>query len=99
DIIAQGLAARGHRVSYISPDQANDEAQTLNYSLYGVENSGSAIMQRIAALQPDIIYWRYNKHHFHQVAQGVRRLGIPFIFAVSHVNDVTAWSAKRGSPL
>jgi glycosyltransferase involved in cell wall biosynthesis len=88
DRIANGLLRLSHDVAYIAPAGYAGKIYSCSYHVRVVEDSPAAISAGILAERPDIVYWRFNKFKFRQVARSVRHAGIPFVFAVSHINDL-----------
>lgn len=52
------------------------------------------IVSAVLAEKPDAVYWRFNLHGFRDIARRLHGCGIPIVFAVSHINDVTPWAIK-----
>lgn len=84
--IAEELTLRGHEVIYIAP-QAKSESYSLTYQVVPVASQAKQIIQAIKISSPDIIYWRFNKYRLLLVAKESFKLNIPFVFAVSHIDD------------
>jgi len=95
DIIAGKLTDFGHEVIYIAV-KGGGNYQT-RYRVIPVESSFGAILEAVDQCKPDIVYWRYNKHHLYPVMKGISRRGIPVVFAVSHIQDLKKWGAKAVS--
>lgn len=95
DIIARGIKDRGHSIHYLAIEGEAD--YKADYPVIPVENNADSIVETIKNINPDVIYWRYNKHQFFPTARKIKSLKIPFIFAVSHLNDIKEWSAKAVS--
>ncbi len=93
DLIAQGLHERGHDVIYIVPGKAF-ATLAIPYSIRHVKNNADAIAEGVTAVRPDVVYWRYNKHHLRGVASSLAAAGIPMVFAVAHINDLLPWAVK-----
>ncbi len=89
DIIARGLVARGHQVDYLAVGGRSDRDYQVPYGVHPVARQADAIADRVLLLKPDILYWRFNKHCFARSVARIRRAGIPVVFSVSHVRDVT----------
>lgn len=89
DIIARTLASRGHRVDYLAVGGSSSTNYPTEYCVHPVERKAEAIANAALALNPAIIYWRFNKHCFAAAAARIRRAGIPIVFSVSHVRDVS----------
>ncbi|MBW3466350.1 glycosyltransferase family 4 protein [Arthrospiribacter ruber] len=98
DIIARGLINRGHSVIYGTPSTLpvkGQPGQNLPYQVdyFDLENV-KTVQQFLLAHKPDIIYWRFNKHFLNIIVPTAKTLQIPFVFAVSHINDVTKFAFK-----
>jgi glycosyltransferase involved in cell wall biosynthesis len=97
DLIARGLSARGHEVTYVAirPLTVSDDSPSLLEGLpYPVVRSmmePGAILDVLLAGRPDVVYWRFNRRGLRQVARGLRAAGIPLTVALAHVDDVTPW--------
>jgi glycosyltransferase involved in cell wall biosynthesis len=89
DIIASGLSQRGHRVEYVAVAGTPGHDYGTRYAVHPVERSAKAIAAAVVALKPDIVYWRFNKHCFAQAVRIIRGAGIPVVFSVSHLRDVS----------
>jgi len=90
-LVATGLVARGHDVTYLALDGAPSapEDATLPYRLVPVEDRPRAIVAAVRAAGADVVYWRRNRHGLPAVLRGLGRAGIPLVFAVAHVDDVS----------
>lgn len=95
DIIARKLTDFGHEVIYIAAKGGG--SYQSGYQIIPVESSSYAILQAVDQCKPDIIYWRYNKHHLFPSMKGIKERGIPVVFAVSHIQDLKKWGAKAVS--
>nr|MBL8410087.1 glycosyltransferase family 4 protein [Dechloromonas sp.] len=89
DIIARTLTEFGHAVDYIAVNGRQGSDYGLSYKVRAVPRQADAIADQVIAARPDILYWRFNKHCFARAAQRIRQAGIPIVFSVSHVRDVT----------
>ncbi|MBD3896215.1 glycosyltransferase family 4 protein [Halomonas sp. ML-15] len=96
DLISRELLSRGHEVVYVAPTKSEPQQVVgeYPYSLCSVNYDAKSISLEVLSHQPDIVYWRLNKHGFRHFAKKMYDHAIPLVFAVSHVNDVTPWSAK-----
>lgn len=95
DIITRGLIERGHTVHYLAVEGKGEYA--VDYPVHPVESNEDSIIEGINSIKPEVIYWRYNKHQFLRTVRKVKTLNIPFVFAVSHINDIEKWSTKAVS--
>lgn len=91
DIIGRELVARGHRVTYVAVGGRTAHDYQTPYPVVPVRRDAQAIAGAVIAATPDIAYWRFNKHCFADAAARIRRAGIPLVFSVSHVRDVSSW--------
>lgn len=96
DLLARGLAARGHAVTYVAPMKRGTHLVVSPYGLRAVHEP-SELLRAVLESDPDVVYWRYNLHQFRTVAKGMQRAKIPVVFAVSHVNDLKPWVWHRPS--
>lgn len=96
DIIATELVRFGHRVDYVAIDGRPEKNYSLPYVVQAVRRDADAIADAVIAIQPDILYWRFNKHCFAHAARRIRQAGIPIVFSVSHVRDVTRFYLEPG---
>ncbi|WP_343089279.1 glycosyltransferase family 4 protein [Methanocalculus natronophilus] len=96
DLIARGLTERGNEVIYGAVGRKRKESYTgLPYRVVSlaIERRG-ALTKVLQEENPDVIYWRFNKHYLLQAVKESKRAGVSFVFAVSHVNDVTKYAYK-----
>ncbi|WP_081785922.1 glycosyltransferase family 4 protein [Halomonas sp. BC04] len=94
DYLALGLADRGHQITYFAPGRSGRESVERSYSVICVENTARSIISELLETRPDVVYWRYNKHHFREVAEALAATKIPMVFAASHINDLLPWAVK-----
>jgi len=93
-LVAQGLTERGHEVTYIAVAAAarmGAVAHPYSYDVRASASHPSAIADSVLSTQPDVVYWRFNRRGLREVAARVRTAGVPIVFAVAHVDDVTPW--------
>lgn len=93
DLIARGLTARGHDVTYLSvaPNDGATDPVGLPYPTEVVTQRPDAILAALRTLAPDVVYWRFNRRGLREVARGLRAAGVPLVVALAHVDDVTPW--------
>jgi glycosyltransferase involved in cell wall biosynthesis len=89
DIIARTLTEFGHQVDYIAVGGRRDDNYATPYRVRPVPRRAEAIAEQVIAARPDILYWRFNKHCFAKAAKRIKQAGIPIVFSVSHVRDVS----------
>ncbi len=89
DIIARTLVEFGHQVDYIAVGGRSSDAYQVSYRVRPVARLAEAIAQQVIAAKPDVLYWRFNKHCFAKAVQRIKQAGIPIVFSVSHVRDVS----------
>ncbi len=94
DFLARGLHERGHEVVYIAPSRAPSAVTGYSYEVVPVQDSAASLTEAVHAARPDVVYWRYNKHHFRAVSTALAAAGIPMVFAVAHINDLLPWAVK-----
>lgn len=97
-LIADGLSRKGHEVIYGTPLQVSNSIGDDTSAVFPLVHldlkSREAVQEFLVQHKPDIIYWRYNKHHLNNIIPVCKELRIPFVFAVSHINDVTKFAYK-----
>jgi glycosyltransferase involved in cell wall biosynthesis len=108
-LVARGLAARGHRVTYLAVGRSGGSASqgaertTGPVEVVPIARDARSILAAVVELRPDVVYWRFNRRGLRVVARGLRSRAIPIVVALAHVNDVTAWPnwpwPGRGSTL
>lgn len=89
DLIGRGLTQLGHDVLYISPQSTFISEIRSDYKTIQIERSADKIIDSIININPDVVYWRYNKNFLFRVARKINKLGIPIVFAASAIDDVT----------
>ena len=92
-LLAGYLKSGGHDVVYF----AVDGKQTHYAAPYAVEPGRLCwkdIRRIVKQTAPDVVYWRFNKRKFLPSVLMFKLLGVKFIFAISHINDVLKWSHK-----
>lgn len=94
DFLAEGLVNKGHEVLYVAPSSKIEDKHNKIYRIHFVKKSATSILRSILAFKADVVYWRFNKHHFRAVAKGLHENEIPLVFAVAHINDLQPWSTK-----
>ena len=92
--LAQGLHERGHDVVYVAPSRAPSDVTGYGYEVVPVRDSAASLKEAVLAARPDVVYWRYNKHHFRAVSSALAAAHIPMVFAVAHINDLLPWAVK-----
>ncbi len=97
DIIARGLVERGHGVDYLAVGGKAGQDYGAPYRVLPVARQARAIADEVLATRPDLVYWRFNKHCFAIAARAIGRAGIPIVFSVSHVRDVTRCYFQPGA--
>lgn len=94
ELIARGLAERGHAVHYIAPSRSQVQPEGIAYEVHPVPHDAKAIAEVVTRIQADVVYWRFNKRCFRGAARRLWRAGVPIVFAAAHINDLLPWSAK-----
>jgi glycosyltransferase involved in cell wall biosynthesis len=96
DLIARGLMERGHRVTYIAVGGTTSWAYETPYPVVPVAPTATEIADACLRFSPDVVYWRFNKHCFADAVKPIHRAGVPVVFSVSHVRDVSRWYLQPG---
>jgi glycosyltransferase involved in cell wall biosynthesis len=93
DLVARGLTARGHDVSYLAVDGAPAPAGTgeSSYRTLPVPSDPSELAAAVVATRSEVVYWRFNRRGLRETARALREAGIPLVVALAHVDDVTPW--------
>lgn len=92
--IAEALTERGHAVTY-AVCRPGDSQRDHAYRIHPLRGRfGAAFRGALRDVRPDIVYWRYNKRHLLRSVLAARRRGVRFVFSVSHINDVRAFTVK-----
>jgi glycosyltransferase involved in cell wall biosynthesis len=95
DLIATGLAERGHAVRYVAIGGVDPDLAAPGYEVSPVDRSASAVSAAILAHRTDVVYWRAGTDLLAGSLRRLRRAGtgtVPkVVFAASHVNDVSRW--------
>lgn len=102
DLVARGLTARGHEVTYLavggsggSASEGGEPSTTRSaYRIVDVTASAGGIVAAVRDLQPDVVYWRYGRRHLDPVVRATRRIGVPVVLAVAHADDVARWPPR-----
>jgi glycosyltransferase involved in cell wall biosynthesis len=93
--IAIRLNALEHEITFVAP--AGDAGKNYDtvYKVIPVVSDAEEIAKAVIAQKPDIVYWRFNKYHFHDAVQKIAAHNIPIVFAVSHISDTQPWSYRE----
>ena len=93
DLIARGLAERGHKVIYGAVGRKQKKSYSgLPYTVVSLAIEKRGELSRVLQQEkPDLIYWRFNKHYLFQAVQECKRADVPFVFAISSKYDATAY--------
>ena len=101
DLVARGLAARGHEVAYLAvgaagraPASLQHAPSNLPYLLLRVDAKPQAIVADCLAADVDFVYWRLNRGLLRQVVTRLHRHGIPLVFAIAHIDDISRWPTR-----
>lgn len=94
DNIARLLQSRGHDVLYVAVNGKQDAYKTP-YKVKKVEKEALDIVSACNEYAPVIVYWRFNKKLFRNVAYNLHKLSIPVVFSVSHISDVKRFFYRR----
>ena len=102
-LVAEGLAARGHDVVYIEvatglPAGAEGGSRSSGvrrtYRSRPVARDASSIVAACVEERVEVVYWRLNRALLKGVVDGLERSGIPLVFAVAHIDDVSRWPVR-----
>lgn len=96
DFIAKELTSREYDVRYIAVKGSNKD-YNCTYEVLSCKSESKDIIEKLTQLQPDIIYWRYNKNEFYEAAKYSKKMGIRFIFSASHLIDLNPWYFNRNT--
>jgi glycosyltransferase involved in cell wall biosynthesis len=91
--IAQGLTELGINLTYLAIG-GYDDAADLPYKLISVEKNSASVIKACKELQPNLIYWRFNKNLLASVINEIKSLHIRVIFSVSHIHDLEPFAYK-----
>lgn len=94
DLLARGLAARGHIVSYVAASKYYMPRQGYPYDVCITHRDPDSIARTVISREPDVVYWRFNKRFFRSAVRRIRSYSVPVVFAVSHINDLEPWGVK-----
>ncbi len=96
DIVARGLSDLGHKVVYGAVNSKKDNYSEYSYCVVPlVIKKRKKLSNLLEKEKPDIIYWRYNKNCLLGVTKESKKRKIPFVFAVSHINDTKRFAYKK----
>ncbi len=90
DLIAEELYVRGHDVIYLAIDKENEYKRP--YKIQPVYRASREISEKIIRLNPDIVYWRFNKKFLYKCLKNISAAGIKIIYAVSNIKDLQAYT-------
>jgi len=105
DLVARGLTARGHDVTYLAVGGASAPAGTVEtpYRILPVSSDPTELATAVVTARPDVVYWRFNRRGLRETARALREAGVPLVVALAHVDDVTPWPSwpwpKQGATL
>lgn len=94
DLIGAELVHRHHEVYYLAM-AGSEKDYGVPYTVIPCKIDTNEIQSKIEAIQPDVIYWRFNRHVFYSTAKFASKKGIPFIFASSHYADLHPWELTK----
>ncbi|MCC5931454.1 MAG: glycosyltransferase family 4 protein [Cyclobacteriaceae bacterium] len=90
DLIAEKLHERGHDVTYLAIGKKNEYKRP--YKIKSSNWDSTEISDNIIRLNPDILYWRFNKKFLYKSLKKVSKAGIKIIYAVSNIKDLQPYS-------
>lgn len=91
--IAEGLVKEGIDLTYIAAEGLGSKSD-FGYPVKEVDYKAVSLAREIANLKPDIVYWRLNKRLLAPVMKELGDQAIPFVFSVSHINDLQPYAYK-----
>ncbi len=91
--IAQGLTELGVELTYLAMG-GYDNTVELPYEILPIEKNSNSIIEACKQLQPDVIYWRFNKNLLASVFKEIKSLNIRLVFSVSHIHDLEPFAYK-----
>lgn len=92
--IASQLTAMGHDVIY-GVSHPRKRVYDVPYSVRLITQPFvKTFREALREVQPDVVYWRFNKKYLLRSVLEARRAGVKFVFAISHINDMRAFVAK-----
>jgi glycosyltransferase involved in cell wall biosynthesis len=91
DLVARGLAARGHEVTYVAVGSRAGHAGARPYRTVTGPDDPIGLARTILDTSPDVVYWRFNRRGLREVAKELGRVRVPMVVALAHVDDVTPW--------
>ena len=91
DLVARGLAARGHEVTYVAVGSTRPDPGGRPYRTVPSAAIPANVARAIIDSGPDLVYWRYNRRGLREVATELARVDVPLVVALAHVDDVTPW--------
>lgn len=94
DFIASELTKRGHLVRHLAMMGEKDD-YGRDYEVFPCDSTPQAIISQLKEYEPDVIYWRFNKRHFYEVAKFANSQNIKFIFSASHIIDLKPWKLNK----
>jgi glycosyltransferase involved in cell wall biosynthesis len=98
DLIARGLSGRGHDVVYAA--MKGRGAYDVPYPVHPIPSpSTRSLIRLLRRVRPDVVYWRYNKHHLLPSVLAAKVVRARFVFAISHLYDTLPWGPAGATPL
>jgi glycosyltransferase involved in cell wall biosynthesis len=96
DLVARGLAARGHEVQYlaVTGGPVTGDLDGLPYGVRRVDPAADEIVSACVETGADVVYWRFNRALLRDTASGLADRRIPLVFAVAHADDVSRWPVR-----
>ena len=98
DLLAKYLTLFGHKVCYVAVNSHRDSYRTdyrvvptSRLTIWGMHKT-------IGFVQPDIVYWRYNKIGLLLGALVSKAHGCRFVFSISALSDCSPWVWKGAHP-
>ncbi len=99
DLVARGLHARGHDVTFVAVGRRPDApAPDVPYAMAAAPADPPALARAVLAVRPDVVYWRFNRRGLRETAAALHGTGIALVHALAHVDDVTPWPSWPWPP-
>ena len=94
DLIAGELTERGHDVHYVAID-GEQEKYDKSYKVLKCEKTAHSILEAILQIDPQVVYWRFNKSFIDIVFPELKKSGIRIIFSASSAYDVEKFLYRK----
>ena len=92
--IAGTLVQMGIEATYLAVGGIGETEDPLDYPVAEVPKKAEKLADAILKVNPDIVYWRFNKRLLPQVMAKIKSSGLPVVFSVSHILDLQPYHYK-----